>query len=157
MDGLLAVFLTAMLPIVELRGAIPLGLISYDLPVWQVFITAILGNLVPVVLLYLFLGIIIKWLQKYGNFWQRFFSWLFARTHKRHSAKFEKYGSLALLLFVAIPLPMTGGWTGVLLAYLFGITLKHTLQYVLGGLIIAGLIVTGITLGGINLTELWTK
>jgi len=155
MDGLLAVFLTAMLPIVELRGAIPLGLIFYGLPLWQVFVVAILGNFIPVVLLYFFLDIIVNLLQQYGAFWTKVFSELFKRTHKRHSAKFERYGSLALLLFVAIPLPMTGAWTGALLAYLFGISIKHTLQYILGGLVLAGLIVTGLTVGGINLTSLW--
>ncbi|OGB74383.1 hypothetical protein A2V68_00285 [candidate division Kazan bacterium RBG_13_50_9] len=148
-EGLWTVFWAAMLPLAELRGAIPLGIGLYHLHPAAVFVVAILGNVVPVVAILVLLNPMTRWLRRANAKLDRFFTWLFAHTYRRHSAKFDRWGSLALMLFVAIPLPATGGWTGAFLAYLFGIKFKYALLNIVGGIIIAGVIVTLITLGGV--------
>ena len=80
----------------------------------------------------------------------KFLNWLFERTRKKTKDKIEKYGDLALIIFVAIPLPNTGAWTGTLAAWLFGIPMKRALLNIFYGVLIAGVIVTMITSGLIN-------
>ncbi|MFH0912152.1 MAG: small multi-drug export protein [Patescibacteria group bacterium] len=143
------VALAAMTPLGELRIAIPLGIGLYGLSPLLTFVLAVAGNAVPVILLYFCLEPVTRWLRRLAHPIDRFFTWLFAHTYHRHSAKFDRYGSLALLLFVAIPLPLTGGWTGALLAYLFGIKWHYALPNLLIGVILAGIIVTFLTLGGV--------
>lgn len=82
---------------------------------------------------------------------KKFFNWLFNRTRKKTQAKIEKYGSLALILFVAIPLPYTGAWTGSLAAWLFGIPFKKSILNIFIGILIAGIIVTVTTLSVLNI------
>jgi len=143
------VFFSAMVPLTELRGSIPLGIGIFGLhPLWVLAISW-LGNIVPVIIILLFLGPITNWLRKLHKILDKFFTWLFAHTYRKHSAKFDRWGSLALMLFVALPLPVTGGWTGALLAYLFGIKLRFAIPNILIGLAISGILVTTITMGSI--------
>lgn len=148
-DQYLQVFFSAMLPLTELRGSIPLGIGIFSLSPLLVLAISLLGNIIPVIFLLLFLEPVTKWLRKSHKILDKFFAWLFAHTYRRHSAKFDRWGSLALMLFVAIPLPITGGWTGALLAYLFGIKLRFAMPNILIGLVIAGGLVTFITMGSI--------
>ncbi len=143
-----AVVITAMLPLVELRGAIPVAIGAYHLPPLLALGLAVVGNLVPVVVLLLILDRATAWLRALHPRVDHWFGWFFARTHHRHSAKFERWGSLALMLFVAVPLPLTGAWTGALLAYVFGIKFNHALVFIGAGVLIAGVIVTLASLGG---------
>lgn len=143
------VFFASMLPLTELRGSIPLGIGLYHLDPVITLLVALLGNIVPVILILLWLEPITKWLRSVSPLLDKFFTWLFAHTYRRHSTKFDRWGSLALMLFVAVPLPVTGGWTGAFLAYLFGIKLKYALPNIFVGLAIAGGLVTLITLGGV--------
>ena len=145
----LQVFFSAMLPLTELRGSIPLGIGLFNLPPLLVLVVSWLGNIVPVILILLFLDPVTKWLRKSHKLFDKFFAWLFSHTYRKHSAKFDRWGSLALLLFVAIPLPVTGGWTGALLAYLFGIKLRLAIPNILIGLALSGILVTSITIGSI--------
>lgn len=133
----LAVFLTSLLPISELRGAIPLGLKMGLLP-WLVFVLAIIGNVIPVIFILL--------LAKY--FCPK---WLCAKIEKKHNHKFIKFGDLALLSFVAIPLPFTGAWTGALAAVVFRVPFWRALSLISIGVIIAGIIISLLSLGVINL------
>ncbi|MFA5051544.1 MAG: small multi-drug export protein [Patescibacteria group bacterium] len=143
-----AVLLIAMLPIAELRLAIPIGLETYGLNVWSTFVWACLGNIAPVILLLLFLEPASRWLMEKSTIFNRFFTWLFDRTRKRFSASAEKYGKfIALMLFVAVPLPVTGAWTGAAAAFLFGMPFKRSLLAISLGVVIAGIIVTIITKG----------
>jgi uncharacterized membrane protein len=103
----------------------------------------------PVFILWLFPKVS-SWLMSHSKLMNRFFNWLFERTRKKAHDKIEKYGDLALIIFVAIPLPNTGAWTGTLAAWLFGIPMKRALPNILYGVIIAGVIVTLITAGLIN-------
>jgi len=141
----------AMLPISELRGAIPYALGS-GLGWQQAFFWAVLGNAIPVAPLLLFLEPISTFLSRRFPVFQRFFLWLFARTRRRGRVV-ERYEALGLAIFVAIPLPVTGAWTGTVAAFLFGIRFRYALPAILVGILTAGIVVTLASLGVITL---WT-
>lgn len=148
----LIIFLSAMLPITELRGSIPLALVVYDMPIWSAFILAVLGNIIAAFVVLFLLDLLInKFLIHKIYIFNRFLKWLFAKTQKRHTKKFERWRDLALIILVAIPLPFTGGWTGALTAFVFGISLKRAIPLIGAGVLIAGIIVTAVTMGIINL------
>ena len=142
----LSTLLIAMSPVVELRGAIPLAIGFYGLPVWSAYFFAVMGNLVPSLSIPL-IGFLSDWLSHRFSFFDRFFTWLFARTRSQHAKKFERYKDFALILFVAIPLPFTGVWTASLAAFVFGIPFRRAFPLITIGVIIAGIIVTLLTLG----------
>jgi len=149
----LATMVIGALPVFELRGAIPIALFEFHMSPASAFIFAVLGNMLPVVPLLLFLDPVSTYLRRYSLF-DKFFSWLFGRTQRNHSERFEKYGTLALTLFVAVPLPVTGAWTGCAAAFVFGIKFRHAFPAILAGVLIAGVIVSSVTLGGIGLLDL---
>ena len=132
----------------ELRGAIPIAINYYRLPVLPSFIFAIIGNLAPAIFLLLYLKPFSDYLRRW-HFFDLFFSWLFRRT-RRHEKRYEKYGALFLLFFVAIPLPITGVWTGSAAAFLFGIRFWYAFPMIVGGVMIAGVIVSLTSLGIIS-------
>ena len=141
-----------MVPISELRGAIPIAVAVYHLPIWSAFLLAVLGNLIPIIFVIWGLDLLINKLLIHRIYiFNRFFTWLFERTRRKYSRKIEILGGLALAIFVAIPLPGTGVWTGALIAFVFGIPLKRAFISIGAGVIVAGIIVTLITLGIINL------
>ncbi|MFW6035348.1 MAG: COG2426 family protein [Halothermotrichaceae bacterium] len=141
-----AVFFVSMLPIVELRGSIPLA-ISLGMNPWKAYWIAVVGNAVPVIPLLLFLEPIRNFLIKHLMIMKRFFNWLDKRTIKK-SDKVEKYGALALVLFTAIPFPTTGAWTASLAALLFKIKFKFSLPAIILGIIIAGVVMIIISVTG---------
>ena len=141
----ISVILVAAMPISELRGAIPVAMM-YGFDPLTAYLLAVIGNLIPVVPLLLWLEPVSNKLRRYKS-WDKFFDWLFTRTHRRHSEYFEKYGTIALSLFVAIPLPVTGAWTGCAAAFVFGIKFRHAFPAVLLGVLVAGVIVTFTSLG----------
>jgi len=138
-------FIVSMLPIAELRGGIPLGLCfnSVSLPV--TFAIAVVGNLVPIPAILLLLGPISDRLMKYRPC-EVFFSWLFQRT-RRKGKMIERFELVGLTLFVAIPLPVTGAWTGSAAAFLFGIPFVRAFPAIIVGVLIAGCVVTSVSLG----------
>ncbi|MFQ6136868.1 MAG: COG2426 family protein [Candidatus Hydrothermarchaeales archaeon] len=145
----IAVVITAMFPFAELRGAIPLALGLYKMDPIEAYILAVTGNIIPVVPLLLFLEPVEQRLRRFGIF-DSFFDWLFIRTHARTNEKIQKYGPIGLVPFVAIPLPVTGAWTGVAASYVFGLKFKHAFPAILLGVMIAGIIVTLASLGTIH-------
>lgn len=149
----LSTIIISGVPIFELRGAIPIALGVYGLSPLNAYVLAVFGNMLPVIPLLLFLEPVSTQLRHYTVF-DRFFSWLFERTHRNHSERFEKYGILALTLFVAVPLPVTGAWTGCAAAFVFGIKFRHAFPAILAGVMIAGLIVSMVALTGISLYDL---
>lgn len=149
----LKVFLWAMTPIGELRVAIPIGLTVYELNPVAVYFLSVLGNLLSVLLLLCFLGTFSRWACKNIAFMNRFFNWLFERTRKNHYEKVNKYGPYLLPLFVAIPLPITGGWTGSLIAFVFGMPFKKAFPLIGLGIFTAGLVVFFLTKAGIAIEE----
>lgn len=146
----LIIALVAASPLSELRGAIPLGLGVYHLSFLEVFFWAVLGNTIPVFFLLWLLGPLSGFLSRHFYFFNRFFAWLFERTRRQHNHRFTVWGSLALIIFVAIPLPLTGAWSGTVAAFVFGIPAKKALPLIFLGIIIAGLIVSLISLGILN-------
>ncbi len=145
----LKVFLIAMSPFLELRGSIPVALTVYHLGIIESFIISFFGNLIPAFLLISFLGPISRWLSRNFAIFEKFFSWFFKKTERNHNLLVKKYGSIALALFVAIPLPITGAWTGSAIAFLFNIPFKKAFPSIALGIFIAGIIVTFATKGGI--------
>ncbi len=144
------ILLIAMVPIFELRGAIPVALLGAKLSIWgiiKVYLIAVLGNMIPVLPILFFLEPVSNFLRARSKTADRFFEWLFARTRRRIEAKIQKYGALGLMLFVAIPLPVTGAWTGCIAAFLFGIKTRRAFPPILAGVMIAGVIVSIITYG----------
>lgn len=143
------VFWASLVPLTELRGSIPLGIGLYRLSPLVTLVAAVLGSLVPVTLVLLFLEPVTMWLRRVSRPSDRFFAWLFAHTYRRHPPSFERWGSLGLLLYVAITVPPTGGWSAAILAYLLGIKFWPAFINISLGIIISGVIVTVITLGGV--------
>ena len=147
-DGLRVALISA-LPITELRGAIPLALTIYEMSVFPAYFFAILGNIVPAFFLLLYLKPFSDFLCRWRLF-NVFFEWLFKRTRRKNKEKFEKYGALFLLFFVAIPLPITGAWTGSIAAFVFGIRFWYAFPMIVGGIMVSGVIVTLASLGIIS-------
>ena len=147
----LSTFLIAMTPIGELRAAIPIALGVYHLSPLKAFFWSVLGNIIPGFFFLWFLTPLTNFLENHFSLLNRFFNWLFERTRKKHSQKFETWGALALIVFVAIPLPMTGVWSGCLAAFVFGISFKKAFPSVSLGALIAGVIVTLVSLGATTL------
>jgi len=138
--------MVAALPVSEVRGAIPLAIGYYGYSWDQAFLISVLGNLLPVIPLLLFLGPVSDYLRRY-SMGDKFFNWLFARTRSRSIQKHENFGLIALTLFVAMPLPMTGAWTGCAIAFLLGFRFLPAFVAVASGVLIAASIVTATVMG----------
>lgn len=138
------VFFLSMIPVSELRLAIPLG-IAWGAEPWQCFLWAIAGNFLPVIPLLLLIPYIYRVLQKFA-FLESFFNRFIERA-RRKGHQVEKYGALGLTLFVAIPLPGTGVWSGCLVAFLLGIKTPYAIAAITVGEILAGLFVTFASMG----------
>ena len=145
---LLMTFGTAMVPVIELRGAIPVG-VAAGLPPAVACVTAILGNLVPVPFIMLLVRRVFDWLRDTRFFGPKI-AWLERRAHLK-GRLVRKYRLLGLVILVGIPLPGTGAWTGALVAALLDIRLRTALPAILLGLLIAGGITTAVTLGVVHL------
>ncbi|GAW93063.1 COG2426 family protein [Calderihabitans maritimus] len=142
------VFFLSMLPVTELRLAVPIG-IALGLSPLSVLLVALAGNFVPVIPLLCLLEPWSRWLSRY-SFFERLLAVLFKRTRQK-GEKIQKYGSLGLLLFVGIPAPGTGVWTGCLLAFLLGIRFRYAFPAIVGGMVLAGLVVVVASVGAFKL------
>ena len=140
-----------MTPIFELRGAIPVAIGVYKMSIPAAYFWAVLGNIIPAIIIVFFLEKVSIWLSAHFSTFRKFFDWLFERTRRKASDKIEKYGPWGLFILVAIPLPVTGGWTGALAAFLFGIEKRKSIPIISLGIMAAGVIVTLLTVGVINL------
>ncbi|UCF05433.1 MAG: small multi-drug export protein [bacterium] len=137
--------IAAALPILELRGAIPYAIKFGGLGWKEAYGLAVIGNFIPVIPILLLLERVSTWLMRYP-LWNRFFTWLFRRTRRRGKL-IERFEVLGLMLFVAIPLPITGAWTGCVAAFLFKVPLRLAIPAILCGICIAGVVVTLAVLG----------
>lgn len=138
------IFLMSIIPVTELRAAIPIGILL-DVDPWQTFLWAVLGNLVPVIPLLLFLPLIYKLLCSVS--WLEGFLTRFVERCRRKGHQVEKYGALGLLFFVAVPLPGTGVWTGCFVAFLMGINFYYAVAAISIGTVLAGITVTLASVG----------
>jgi uncharacterized membrane protein len=143
---LLVTLVLCLLPISELRGGLPFAL-SNDVPLPVAYLICVGTNALVAPLVYLFLSSLHRLLERWQPY-RRFFERIVERSRRKVHAKVEKYGYLGLVLFVAIPLPITGAYTGTLGAWILGMDRRKTILAVFGGVIIAGIIVaTVFTLG----------
>ena len=138
--------IVAMLPIAELRGALPVAINVFDFPWYKGYYLSVIGNLIPVPFLLLFFDAVSRLVQKTA-IGKRFINWLLSRTARR-AGTIEKYKFAGLVVFVAIPLPLTGAWTGALAAYILGLKFWPSLLAISLGVIGAGIIVTILSLLG---------
>lgn len=137
----------AMMPVVELRGALPWA-ITRGLDPWFSFVLCVLFNMVPVPFILLFLNKILAWMETTRAF-AGIANWLRERAHKK-SETYYKYEMLGLFLLVAIPLPGTGAWTGALVASVFGLKMKRAIPPIFLGVAAAGVIMLTISLGVVS-------
>ncbi|MFA6382881.1 MAG: small multi-drug export protein [Parcubacteria group bacterium] len=143
----LATFLIAAIPVTELRAALPLAYKVYGLSAFWAWFYSVAGTFFAMVLIVLLLDPIAKLLSNWFDIFEKFFSWLFEHTRKRANGKMEKYGSWAIFILAAIPIPFLGGMTGALAAFVFGVPLKKSLPLLLFGTMVSGGIVLILTLG----------
>jgi len=151
MIEIIKIFLISTLPIVELRGAIPIGIIEYGIPFQIVFLVAIFGNILPVFFIIWFMEKFVRTRYDNGLKLPKLLHLKLLNTEKKAKNRIEKIGEIALIPFVAIPLPLTGAWTAILVAFIFKIPYKRAIPLIFIGLIISGIIVTLSTLGLIKI------
>ncbi|MCR5783365.1 MAG: small multi-drug export protein [Clostridia bacterium] len=142
--GELTIFIISLLPILELRGGI-IAAALLNIPIWKAFIICYVGNLLPIPFILLFIKKIFEWLRRF-RFFARFIEKMEAKS-ERNRDKILRYKQWGLLLFVAIPLPGTGGWTGALMASLLEIDIKKSMPIIAIGVLIAGVIMTILSYG----------
>ncbi len=145
MKDILLTFLVAMVPVVELRGAIPFGVVR-GLNLWTAIIASMLGNLIPVPFIILFIRKIFAWMRAHMPKLDGLVLRMEKKAEKNRAAV-EKYAFWGLVILVAIPLPGTGAWTGALVAAMMEIRLKRAFPAIAIGVAIAGVIVSVITYG----------
>jgi len=144
------IFFFSMIPWLESRYVIPFAINTLGWEWWQAFPVAVLGNMLPIPFILLFFKHAEEWLRNY-KFWTNIMDWLFARTRDRADKTIKKYEYLGLLLFVALPVPFTGAWTGALIAYLFNLNFTRSLITIFIGVLTAASVMTLVTLTGISL------
>ena len=150
------ILLLAMAPIFELRGAIPVAeVLGVNIAIWKIYLIAVIGNMIPVLPILLLLEPVSNFLSERSKIFNRFFDWLFNRTKRRVESKITKYGALGLIVFVAIPLPVTGAWTGCIAAFLFGIRTRYAVPAILAGVMIAGIVVSIVTYGAASVFRIF--
>ena len=148
MKKYLIVFLISMVPLIELRGAIPYA-VGFGLPLVPSLVVALLGNMLPVPFIFLFARRILVW-GKDKKYIGGFFTWCLEKGEKGGRKLEAKAGAglyIALLLFVGIPIPGTGAWTGTLAASLLDMDFKKSMLYIFGGLLLAAAIMLAASLG----------
>lgn len=142
----LATFLVAFVPVTELRASIPLAVKVYGLSPFVSWFYSVAGTFFVMVMIVFLLDPIAKLLSAYIPLFKKFFDWLFEHTRKRTGEKMEKYGEWAIFILAATPIPLLGGLTGALAAFVFDVPKKKSLPLLLFGTMLAGIIVLWITL-----------
>lgn len=145
----LVTLIVSMIPVVELRGAIPVG-VYFGLPVWESAVISIIGNMIPVPFIIAFIRVIFDWLRKHVKCMTGIIDKLEARANRK-SEKVKTGEFIGLMLFVGVPLPGTGAWTGALIAAMLNMRMKRAIPPILLGVIIAGVIVGLATAGVVHL------
>ena len=137
--------LVSMIPVVELRGGIPFG-VTAGLPVWAAFIAAVIGNLIPVPFIIAYIRRIFQWMRRRIPRLNRMVDALERKAHLK-GQRVTKFKYLGLMLFVAIPLPGTGAWTGSLAAAFLDMPLRKAIPSIIAGVLIAGMAISILTYG----------
>ncbi len=138
------VFFCSMMPLIELRGAIPIGA-ALGLPWLANFTVSVVGNMLPVPFILLFIRHVLSWMKTTRRL-HVIAEWLEEKAQK-NTTKVLKYATFGLMLFVGIPLPGTGAWTGALVAALLNMRMKYSLPSIFAGVVLAAFIMSGISYG----------
>lgn len=141
--------LVSMIPIVELRGGLPFG-VALGLPYPAAFVAAVIGNILPAPFIVVYIRRIFQWMRRKLPRFNGVVDKLEDKAHLKGN-KVNKYKYLGLMLFVGIPLPGTGAWTGALAAAFLDMPLRKALPSIIAGVILAGCVMTGLTYLGVNL------
>ena len=139
----LLVIIVSMIPVVELRGAIPIAIGAFEMHWFKALVLCTIGNIIPV-------PFVVAYMKPLFNFFRksRFFVGTIERIEKRTMKKADtviKYSAVALFFFVAVPLPGTGAWTGAMIAAMLGMRIKHAMPAISLGVLTAGLIMTALS------------
>lgn len=145
--NILYIFLCSMVPIIELRGAIPMGA-ALDIPFYINYIISVVGNMLPVPFILLFIRHILHWMKKIPKL-DKIAAWIENKAEK-NKAKVLKYATFGLYIFVALPLPGTGAWTGALVAAMLDMRMKRSIPAILLGVMTAGVIMSLASYGAIG-------
>ena len=146
-NSIVTVFFMSMLPIVEVKGSIPFGVLSLGMPLWEVFFIAVIGASIPAPFILFFIKKLIHAMQNSKvKFFNRAANWGVKKVEK-HAAKVQKWGYLAIFVFVALPIPGTGVWTGSLLAAMMDLRVKKAMPVIFLGNIVAALCMIFLTHG----------
>lgn len=145
--NILYVFLCSMVPIIELRGAIPMGA-ALNIPFYINYIISVVGNMIPVPFILLFIRHVLNWMKKVPKI-DKVAHWIENKAEK-NKAKVLKYATFGLYVFVALPLPGTGAWTGALVAAMLDIRMRKALPTILLGVMTAGVIMSLASYGAIG-------
>ena len=137
--------LVSMIPVIELRGGIPFG-VTVGLPVWLAYLAAVIGNMLPVPFIVVYIRRIFRWMRRHLPRLNRLVSKLEEKAHLK-GQKVTKYKYLGLAIFVAIPLPGTGAWTGALAAAFLDMPLRKALPSIFAGVLAAGMAISILTFG----------
>jgi uncharacterized membrane protein len=140
------VVIISALPIIELRGALPVAINVFNMPWYWAYCLAVIGNMLPVPILLLFFDALTRIVSKV-EIGRKLVNWVLERT-RRPGKLIERYERIGLILFVAVPLPITGAWTGSIAAFLMGMKFRYSFLSILCGVLIAGAIVTCLCLLG---------
>ncbi|MBI4598679.1 small multi-drug export protein [Candidatus Uhrbacteria bacterium] len=143
----IATAVLAMIPITEQQASIPVALQVFGLPLWLAVTASFLGNAVPMLLILRFLPPVLEWAERRSPWIHRHFFTFFHKRRERFQFSYDKYGAIALCLFIMIPTPFTGVWTASVLAVLFHIRPRYAAPAILLGMAIAGAIVVGVFYG----------
>ena len=154
-NPLLYSFLLSLLPISELRGGIPFA-VAHDISLPIAFALCVAANMLVIPITFLFLETLHKQFYK-SNFYRTLFDKWVERTRRKAEKNVAKYGYWGVMLFVAIPLPVTGAYTGTLAAWILKLDRKKSFWFLAGGVIIAGIIVSLATVSGIKAFEIFMK
>ena len=142
----LCVFFCSMIPIIELRGAIPLGA-ALGLPLWQSYLISVVGNMLPVPIILLFVKKVLAFMAGCRlKLFNKVAKWVYAKADKNR-AKIERFSFWGVAIFVGIPLPMTGAWTGSLVAAMIDMKFSKAVISALVGVLSAGIVMSLISYG----------
>lgn len=144
------IFIISMMPLIELRGSIPVGLVMEISPM-TVFLLTFPASLIPAPFIILLIKKIFEWLETPSKFFERLIERIIRRNNDKHRVKIDKYGLLGLLIIVAIPLPGTGVWSGSLAAALFDFKFRPALLVIIIGNLIAAILILLIAMSAISI------
>lgn len=134
----LYILFISMLPFIELRGSIPIG-ISLGLPFWEVFLLSVFGNMIPILPLLILFEPISRIFMRF-NWYRRMYQWSYRRTLRKGKNNLDRYGAFGLFIFTAIPLPTTGAWSAALLATFLRVKISYAFPAIALGVVFAGFI-----------------